>query len=328
MKKSIQLLFAALVLLSFSAGVTAGNKAKSKQLGIAFYSVKGMDSDMEGSLKSVSNDGYVVAESASYNAQAGKFGEYSPTDYAALVDKYGIDLISSHVRASFDVADEAGTLAAWKKVFEDHKAAGCKYVILPSNRWDNTLEGVKAQCDLMNKIGAEANKLGMKFGYHNHSAEFEKIGTSDQILEDYLIANTDPDKVFFQMDVYWITQGGQDPVEYLKKYPKRIQVLHIKDDYVIGASGEIDYEAIFKQFYKNGHKDWFVEIEAKLTDEEKAQRAKFMEEMRKAQAEGKEFRPKPGSMPGFGAPDPAKLKVSLEAISESAVYLKNASFVK
>lgn len=328
MKKSIQFLFAALVLLSFSASITAGNKAKSKQLGIAFYSVKGMDSDMEGSLKSVSDDGYVVAESASYNAEEGKFGAYSPTDYAALVEKYGIDLISSHVRANFDVADEAGTLAAWKKVFENHKIAGCKYVILPSNRWDNTLEGVKAQCELMNKIGAEANKLGLKFGYHNHSGEFEKIGTSDQILEDYLIANTDPDKVFFQMDVYWITQGGQDPVEYLKKYPKRIQVLHIKDDYVIGASGEIDYEAIFKQFYKNGYEDWFVEIEAKLTDEEKAQRAKFMEEMRKAQAEGKEFRPKPGSMPGFGAPDPAKLKVSLEAISESADYLKNASFVK
>ena len=63
------------------------------------------------------------------------------------------------------------------------------------------------------------------------------------------------------MDVYWTTRGGKDPVEYLKKYPKRIQMLHIKDDLVIGDSGKIDFEAIFKQFYKNGFKDYVVEQE-------------------------------------------------------------------
>ena len=328
MKKIYNWSVTALVLLFVTSSVLAGTAGKDKQLGIAFYSVKGMDSFIENSLESLASDGYTVSEASNYNADAGTFGDSQPTEYADLVKKYGLTVISSHARATFDANDVAGTLVAWKKVFADHKEAGFKYVILPSNTWENTVEGVKAQCDLMNKIGAEANKVGLKFGYHNHSAEFEKIGTSDQILEDYLIANTDADKVFFQMDVYWVTQGKQDPVAYLKKYPKRFQVLHIKDDYVIGESGQIDYNAIFTQFYKNGFQDWFVEIEAKMTKEEREQMAAIMEEMKKAQAEGKEFKPDMSKVPGFGAADPEKLEISLEAISQSATYLKNSDFVK
>ncbi len=318
----------AIVLLFLSSTVLGGCASKEKQLGIAFYSVKGMDSDIENSLMSLANDGYTVGEASNYNADAGTFGEYQPAEYAELAKTHGLSVISSHARATFDKDDVEGSLAAWKEVLDNHQAAGFKYVILPMHTFSNTLEGVKAESDLMNKIGEEANKRGLKFGYHNHSAEFEKIGTSDEILEDYLIANTDADKVFFQMDVYWVTQGNQDPVEYLKKYPNRFQVLHIKDDYVIGASGKIDYNAIFTQFYQNGFEDWFVEIEAKMTEEEREQMAAIMEQMKKAQEEGTEFKPDMSKVPGFGAPDPEKLKISLDAISESATYLKNSDFVK
>lgn len=131
------------------------------------------------------------------------------------------------------------------------------------NIWSGNLDILKEECNLMNKIGEEANKRGIKFGYHNHSFEFVPVAGTEQLYEDYLIQNTDPEKVFFQMDVYWVTMGGQDPVAYLKKYPNRFKVLHIKDDYVIGESGKINYKAIFEQFYKNGNEDWFVEIEEK-----------------------------------------------------------------
>ena len=63
------------------------------------------------------------------------------------------------------------------------------------------------------------------------------------------------------MDVYWVKRCGQDPVEYLKKYPKRFPVLHIKDETAIGASGTIDFKPIFDQAYANGMKDWYVEVE-------------------------------------------------------------------
>jgi sugar phosphate isomerase/epimerase len=321
--------------------------APKKHLGIATYSVKGLESDIEGSFKSLADAGYVVMEISNYNAGAGTVAGYKPVDYAALAEKYGLDIISSHARAKFDVKDVDATLAAWGKVFDDHKAMGCKYVIFPMYTWAGTTDGVKAECDLMNKIGSEANKRGLKFGYHNHNFEFATIAGTNQIYEDFLIANTDPDKVFFQMDVYWITVGGQDPVAYLKKYADRFKVLHIKDEYVVGESGKINYKAIFKQFYKNGYKDWFVELEAKMTKEQIEQNLARMEQMKQRQGGQQAAQPaapqagqgqaRPagqGAPPaGFGGQrDPKvvaeQLKTSLEGIKLSADYLLKSSFVK
>jgi sugar phosphate isomerase/epimerase len=342
MKKFLRiptLLIAALFLAS--SAFAEAPSAKKKQLGIATYSVKGLETDLEGTFKSLQQDGYVVMEIANYDAREGTVEGYSPSEYAALVEKYGMDIISSHARASFDVNDVDGTLAAWGKVFDDHKAMGCKYVIFPMNRWADNTEQIKVECELMNKIGEEANKRGIKFGYHNHNMEFENIPGTEQKIEDFLIANTDPDKVFFQMDVYWVTQGGADPVNYLKKYPKRFKVLHIKDDYVIGESGKIDYKAIFDQFYKNGYKDWFVEIEEYVSPEQRAEMRARFEEMRKRQQEAQQQgqgaseagqggqNRRPMGPPQRSPEEEAKrLQTSLDAISKSAVFLQNADFVK
>jgi sugar phosphate isomerase/epimerase len=267
MKNILCLCVMTVMVLVVTTSTMSGTQQPKKHLGIATYSVKGLESDIEGSFKSLADDGYVVMEISNYDAGKGTIAGYKPADYSALAQKYGLSVISSHARAKFDVNDVEGTLAEWGKVFDDHKIMGCKYVVFPMNIWAGTVEGVKAQCDLMNKIGDEANIRGIKFGYHNHHFEFVTIANTNQIYEDFLIANTNPDKVFFEMDVYWITIGGQDPVAYLKKYPDRFKVLHIKDEYVVGESGKINYGAIFNQFYKNGHEDWFVEMEGKMTPE-------------------------------------------------------------
>jgi len=346
MKKALCLFTVTILAVFVTSSSLSGANGPKKHLGIATYSVKGLESDIEGAFKALADDGYVVMEISNYNN--GKVAGYTPAEYTALAKKYGITIISSHARAKFDVKDEAGTLAAWGKVFDDHKIMGCKYVIFPMNIWAGTVDGVKAECALMNKIGDEANKRGLKFGYHNHHIEFVPIAGTDQLYEDFLIANTDPDKVFFQMDVYWVTQGGQDPVTYLKKYPKRFKVLHIKDDYVVGESGKINYEPIFKQFYKNGNEDWFVEVEDKMTPEQREQsrvmmdgmkniQAKggsmndFMAEMMKNQPKDKDGKPIPPA--GFGGPkDPKEvaeqLKDALLAIKQSADFLQKSKFVK
>ena len=351
MKKSLFLNMVAALLVIASVAI-AGNAPK-KHLGIATYSVKGLESNIEGAFKALADDGYVVMEISNYDANTGLIAGYKPADYAALAKKYGMEIISSHARGKFDVKDVPGTLAAWGKLFDDHKVLGCKYVIFPMNIWSGNVEGLKAECDLLNKIGDEANKRGIKFGYHNHHFEFVKVANTDQLYEDFLIANTDPDKGFFQMVVYWITVGGQDPVAYLQKYPNRFKVLHIKDEYVVGASGKINYEAIFNQFYKNGNQDWFVEMEAKMTPEQREQSMGMMNMMKKIQAEGGNMadmmaqmsknRPQPqggqggpgakqGPPPGMGPQDPKAqaemLKVALEGIKESADFLLKSNFVK
>ncbi len=342
MKSNLWSCVTVMLILFVTSSALPGADNPKKHLGIATYSVKGLESDIEGSLKALADAGYVVMEISNYDAGKGTVAGYKPADYAALAEKYGLDIISSHARTNFNVKDVEGTLAAWGKVFDNHKLMGCKYVVFPMNMWSGSFEILKQECDLMNKIGEEANKRGIKFGYHNHHMEFATIAGTDQMYEDYLIANTDPNKVFFQMDVYWVTQGGQDPVAYLKKYPDRFKVLHIKDDYVIGESGKINYKAIFKQFYKNGHQDWFVEVEDKMTPEQRVQSKAMMDGMKDIQAKGgtmedfmKEMmknRPAGQQMPGFGPQDPKevaeKLKASLEAIKLSADYLMKAKFVK
>lgn len=350
MKNFLCLCIVAAMTLLAAGSSLSGASAPKKHMGVQVYSVKGFETDVAGSLKTLADEGYVELEIANYDAATGLVAGYKPAEFVALVKTYGLNVLSSHARAKVDIKDEAGTLAAWGKVFDDHKLMGCKYVVLPMNIWAGSVEGLKAECDLLNKIGDEANKRGIKFGYHNHSIEFAKVAKTDQYYEDFLIANTDPDKVLFQMDVYWTTVGGQDPVAYLKKYPTRIKLLHIKDEYVVGATGKINYKDIFTQFYKNGYNDWFVEMEGKMTPEQRVQSMAMMDAMKKVQEEGGSMQdvmakmmPKPDSSktgkdakpapaPGFGPQDPKvvaqQLKESLEGLKESADYLLKSEFVK
>ena len=80
-------------------------------------------------------------------------------------------------------------------------------------------------------------------------------------MMDYLISHTAPEKVFFQMDVYWAVVGGASPVEYFKKYRGRFEMLHIKDKYEIGQSGMVGFEAIYNNFNIAGTKEYVVELE-------------------------------------------------------------------
>ena len=80
-------------------------------------------------------------------------------------------------------------------------------------------------------------------------------------MYDYMIENTDPSKVFYQMDVYWVGEGGHDPVDYFNKYPGRFELLHIKDEMELGKSGKVDFENIFTNAEKSGAKYMIVEVE-------------------------------------------------------------------
>lgn len=176
--------------------------------------------------------------------------------------------------------------------------------VIPSYGVDYTEKGVQQMCDYFNRIGKIASEYGLKLGYHNHSGEFAKLKDSDKVMWEYLVEHTDPSYVFFELDVYWCTKGGKDPVAYLKKYPNRVRMLHVKDDFVIGASGTIDFESIFKQFYANGMKDYVVEIEIPgwLREEHNAAGEKLSDE--------------------------EIMERMFDAAKQSAKYLSKAKFVK
>ena len=250
MKKILLIVLAALI--AMPACVEAKSK---KRIGLQLYSVHSDMGNVDASLKKVADAGYTVVETL---GSPNCFG-MDAAAFKALCDKHGLSIVSTHTSIGMNPNDEAGVMAQWRKVFEGLKTMGAKYCVIPGFGLGRDLKELKAVCDYFNKVGKLGKEYGIMLGYHNHAHEYEV--REGKCVWEYMIENTNPEYVFFQMDVYWTTRGGKDPVAYLQQYPDRIKMLHIKDDFVIGESGKIDFEAIFKQFYKNGYKDFVVEQE-------------------------------------------------------------------
>jgi sugar phosphate isomerase/epimerase len=115
-----------------------------------------------------------------------------------------------------------------------------------------------------NRVAAMARAAGVRFAFHNHNAEFRKIG--DAVPLDILLKETDPALVDFQMDLYWVVNAGADPLDYLARFPGRFRMVHVKDSMGppnhrmadVGA-GTIDFKKIFAQSAKAGVEHYFVE---------------------------------------------------------------------
>jgi len=237
---------------------------KKKDIGLQMYSLRDdLKKDVKGTIVKMGKIGYKSMEAASFDN--GKFYGMEPLAFKALLEANGMKLVSSHTGANY-TGDQASWDAAmiwWDMAIAAHKKAGCKYIVKPSmgEYPYKNLEALKKTCEYFNAIGVKCNAAGIRFGYHNHSKEFTKITDADELVYDYMIKNTDPKKVTFELDVYWIYKGGQNAVEYFNKYPKRFELLHIKDEKEIGASGLIDFKPIYENKAKAGTKFCFVEVE-------------------------------------------------------------------
>ncbi len=224
-------------------------------------------------LQTLADMGYTSVEPANYSN--GKFYGVSPEEFRADVEAAGLKVLSSHTNRSLSAEELASgdlteALEWWDEAIPCHKRAGMEYIVIPmmSGR-ATTLDELKVYCDYLNAIGKKCAEQGLGFGYHSHAFEYEKI--EDQVILDYMIQNTDPQYVFFQMDVYWAVMGKAYPVEYFNKYPGRFELLHIKDHYVLGESGMVGFDAIFRNFDVSGTKHIVVEQEGFLSGDWKAE---------------------------------------------------------
>jgi sugar phosphate isomerase/epimerase len=236
--------------------------AVTKDLGLQLYSLRDMvnESGIRKTLETTSKLGYKFLEAASYND--GKLYGLAPAELKTMVEDLGMKMTGSHIGHNLS-DDRNADMAWWNKAVETHNAAGIKYMIMPSSPLNGegaTLENVQRYGVYFNEIGLISAGASITFGYHNHNFEFDNKIDGVPVY-DLMLENTSPDHVVFELDVYWIKRGGYDPVEYMKKYAKRIRVLHIKDETAIGAQNTVDYKAVFDQAYANGIKDWYVEVE-------------------------------------------------------------------
>lgn len=263
------------LLLSFTAGTAVSAKGHAKkEVCIQLYSVRsildGVNKDGNADrkytdiLNKLAKMGYTSVEAANYDQGRGTFYGRTPAQFKQDVEKAGMKVLSSHVGHGLSAeelasGDFSGALKWWSKCIADHKAAGMKYIVCPWMEVPKTLKDLGTYCRYFNEVGKMCKEAGMQFGYHNHSHEFQKV--EDKVMYDYMLENTNPEYVFFQMDLYWVVRGACSPVAYFKRFPGRFKMYHVKDDKEIGQSGMVGYDAIFRNADVAGVQAIVAEIE-------------------------------------------------------------------
>ncbi|WP_300022992.1 sugar phosphate isomerase/epimerase [uncultured Maribacter sp.] len=239
--------------------------AQAQEVGLQLYSLRNqfkMD---------VANTLGLINEWGITKIEGGETYDMPLEDFKALLSENDLEMVS--VGASFD--DLENNL---EKVVKNAKDFGATYVMCAwvphdDNKWD--LEETTHATDVFNKAGKILKKNGLVLAYHPHGYEFRpyKSGT----LFDYMAQNAND--FTFELDVFWAQHGGADPLALMKKYPKKITLLHLKDmekgiegnntghehndTNVVLGTGQIDIAGIVKQAKKLGIEYMFIEDESK-----------------------------------------------------------------
>jgi sugar phosphate isomerase/epimerase len=221
----------ALALSSFTnkseSPISNGNVAKTPGICLQLYTIRdAMGKDAPGSLKKVSEIGYKYVELASYANN--KFYGYEPAEFRKIVNDLGLEILSSHA----SVNPLGITMDGAKKMAEDHAKLGAKYCMQPfvAEEDRKSVAGYQKMVAEWNKVGKIMKETGIQFGYHNHNFEFDKVEGKIPYF-DIFLAEMDKNYLTMELDLFWITKAGLDPVELFKKYPGRFQLFHMKDMY-------------------------------------------------------------------------------------------------
>ena len=250
------------------------SSARKKSIGLQLYSLgRELTDDVPNGLKKVVKIGYSTAEMAGY--RDGKMYGYEMSEFKKLADDAGLKLTGSHVNPpvrKYTRSNMADIADFWKKTVDDHVKCGVKTIVQPGMPHMETPDDVSLVAEVFNNAGELTKAANIKWGYHNHSHEFDRVSNpnesqsnnrrpSGKIIYDLMLEDTDPNLVFFEMDVYWTVMGQQDPLEYFEKYAGRFPILHIKDRSILGRSGMMNFKNIFNKAYENGLDEFYVELE-------------------------------------------------------------------
>lgn len=231
--------------VSSGAGVSLG------PIGVQLYTVRDeMKRDVAATLARIARIGYKEVEFAGYF-------DRSPAEIRALLVANGLTAPSAHIPLEILSSDPAGTAAAAKVI-------GHEYVVVPwldpgaRNDWHGLAKK-------LNEIGGEMSRAGLKLAYHNHNFEFAPMA-GGVLPYEVLTGETDPALVKLEMDLYWTTMAGQDPLAWFAKYPGRFPLVHVKDsrgapnnEMAPVGSGSIDWRRIFAKRNEAGIEHYFVE---------------------------------------------------------------------
>ena len=233
-----------------------------KPVGLQLYTLRDqLEKDVSGTIQQVASIGYKDVEIYSL------YGK-SPAEFARILSDNGIAASSGHYMLK-------QVKAGWSQHVEEAQTLGLKFmvnaILQPEER--KSFDDFKRLVDVFNQAGETTQKAGIQFCYHNHNFEFSRYGGTTAY--DYLLNTLDPKLVKFEMDCFWVTHAGEDPVAYFKKYPGRFPLLHIKDmkdkpapTHELDARpglfapvgfGTIDWKRIFAAAGQGGVQHYYVE---------------------------------------------------------------------
>lgn len=233
--------------------------------GATLYTVRDLMAEQpKETLEAVREIGYVNIEATNY--EDGRFYGMDPLAFKAYLESLGLVPLSVH---------QGGvTLENADQMIADTKAAGFKYFVIPvppmghfsfdpETRTLGMSDEVEEVTSIINTIGEKCKAAGLELLYHNHDFEF-KPNANGIVPMDYFLEHTDPEVVNFQMDLYWVTRAGADPLEYFEKYPGRFKSWHVKDMDAQGrfapvGTGSIDFARILAQKEQSGMEYYIVE---------------------------------------------------------------------
>jgi sugar phosphate isomerase/epimerase len=244
--------------------------APKQYIGLQLYTVRdAMQQDPAGTLAKVAQLGYNSVEGATYTGTQ-KFYGMEPAAFAKVLKQNGLIMPSSHYmlgQAMNNGQPTQGTiLHGWDKAVDDAAQAGVKYMVcaylIDSER--GTLDQYKQIAAHLNKAGERCKKAGIQLCYHNH--DFEFVAQGGQLPYDILLKETDKQLLKMELDLYWATKAGHDPLALFKAHPGRFPLWHVKDmdktekkDFTEVGKGVIDFKKIFAARQLAGMQYYFVE---------------------------------------------------------------------
>jgi sugar phosphate isomerase/epimerase len=204
-------------------GGGARRSVPSNRIGIQLYTLREIMTDRR-SVRRVLNQlgamGYTEVEMAGHY-------DLPAEQLRGLIDDAGLRAVSGH--DGFDLAEGDAWKSAYEQSLEYAVALGQKFTGFPWFGGPYTTEFFKFLAGRLNEAGAMAKAAGMQFFYHNHNFEFDTKQPDGTPNFDVLLDETDPGLVKFELDLYWITEGHENPLAYLSADPARYMGYHVKD---------------------------------------------------------------------------------------------------
>jgi sugar phosphate isomerase/epimerase len=270
-----------------NAGIRGILAPKFPAMGLQVYTLNFLmnspNADTKTILKQIADIGIKELETAT--GSGGLYYRHSAKEFAAIVKDLGLKWIGNHVgglpKSAQVQAGSRNLRDNLQQIVDESAEGGCGWVICSSSSI-NTMDEIKRTTDIFIKAGDTVSKSQMKFAYHNHQSEFTPIEGISAF--DYVLSNTDKNKVFMELDLAWATAAGMDPVALFKKYPGRFPLWHVKDlDKTSGkpcpvGKGKVDFKHIYENSKLSGVKHTFIEQDGSKTIEDPASSVQWLKE--------------------------------------------------